>query len=225
MRVRIKSTYEIEKLFPFLENVGVLNNVESITIDLSAEGVYYDFSFKNTSSGSEFEFIDQFILATRRADFLSLLPVNELPEGITKPGIWLNSNNNKLTYFNGTDNEDISGVSSININSFPFISTEDIPKFSLICATGDLANTNELIDYDRILGIALDDTPLGSEGRYVNIGEITNPSWNFLPGDVIYLNGKNLSKVPADSGFIYRVGLMRTPTIMVLCLQDYGILI
>lgn len=89
-----------------------------------------------------------------------------------------------------------------------FIAQEAITAYKVVTANGFQANSLNLLHRGKIIGIAISSVANGFGGTTVAIGEITNPAWVWVIGDIIYLNGTSLSTTPPSTGFIQPIGVV-----------------
>jgi hypothetical protein len=73
----------------------------------------------------------------------------------------------------------------------------------------------------KVIGLT---TAAQSEGVPATIqlaGEIENIAWNLVAGEVYYLaSGGEISQTPPDTGFVQRIGVAKTSTILVINLGE-----
>jgi len=96
------------------------------------------------------------------------------------------------------------------------LAIEDIPAFTTVTATGAIANSGNAAHRGKIIGVSSEAIANGFVGKLVNEGELTNPSWTWNRGDVLYLNGTALSTTPPTSGFLQKIGVARATTVIVV---------
>jgi hypothetical protein len=119
---------------------------------------------------------------------------------------------------NGIDGKDgADGGSGVGFN---LVAAEDLVAFAAVTITGRNANSSNLAHYAKIIGISMAAIASGFAGPVRDMGEITNPAWTWTAGDMIYLNGASLSKIPPTIGFSQRLGLAKGPTIIVVELGE-----
>lgn len=83
---------------------------------------------------------------------------------------------------------------------------ENIAAFEVVNADGSLADSSIVNKRDKVIGIALQAIANGFSGDYQSDGPITNPLWNFVKGDVLFLNGNTISNIAPTSGFSQMIG-------------------
>lgn len=90
----------------------------------------------------------------------------------------------------------------------PFVATENIPAFTVVTATGKIADSSNVVQHrGRIIGVCIEAVVSTFSGSAVTVGKITNPLWSWSIGDIIYLNGTSLSIIPTSTGFSQRIGI------------------
>lgn len=94
------------------------------------------------------------------------------------------------------------------------VATEDIPAFSVVTSKGKVADSGTVSGIEKVIGIAEADIDTGFSGRVTMIGEIDNPAWTFVAGDVIFLNGTSLSTTAPSTGFSQRIGTAKSDTVI-----------
>lgn len=107
-----------------------------------------------------------------------------------------------------------SGSDSVNL-----LATETLPAFVVVTATGARADSSNLAHMRRVLGITRAAIANGFVGSVASDGEVVNPAWAWNRGDVLYLNGTDLSTTPAASGFLQRIAVAQASTIVTMELE------
>lgn len=102
--------------------------------------------------------------------------------------------------------EDVLQQSSSTQVKVKVIATEKILAYKVATYTGVNANSSNTAHRDKIAGIASVEIDNGFSGYAVAEGEIQNASWSWTKGDIIFLNGTNLSITPPTSGFRVIIG-------------------
>jgi hypothetical protein len=90
--------------------------------------------------------------------------------------------------------------------------SENILAFEPINSDGTKADSSTVGKRGQLIGLALTNINNGFSGDAVLFGEITNPSWSFVAGNVVYLNGVTVSTTPPSTGFIQKIGTMKSNT-------------
>ncbi len=96
------------------------------------------------------------------------------------------------------------------------VAADTIPAFSTVTSGGRLGNSSNLAHFGKIVGPNAIAGVIGFPVDVQQIGELTNPAWTWSIGDVIFLNGTVLSKVPPSTGFSQFIGVARSATIIVV---------
>ena len=86
------------------------------------------------------------------------------------------------------------------------VAKEFLPAFSVVTDTGYVANSTSTIHRNIIMGVSIADIQSGHAGIVVMAGRIVNALWNWLPGDILYLNGTSISTICPISGFRVIIG-------------------
>lgn len=81
------------------------------------------------------------------------------------------------------------------------VAKEFIPAFSVVTDTGYIADSANVAHRNIIFGVSIADIKAGFAGIVVELGRVVNPAWNWQPGDILYLNGTNISIVCPSTGF------------------------
>lgn len=96
-----------------------------------------------------------------------------------------------------------------------FLATMTVPAYSIVTSRGEVADSTDIFDYDRVIGISPLAVGNGFIGQAVADGEVTNPSWSWSPNDKLFLNGTSISTTPPASGFCQLLGVARTATTVI----------
>ena len=110
---------------------------------------------------------------------------------------------------NGTD-----AISTIDV-----LAAEDLPAFTIVTATGLIADSSNTGHYGKVVGITTEDVALGFIAKVITDVEVTNDAWSWSPGDHIFLNGTTLSTTPPTTGFCQMVAIARNANIIVVKLE------
>lgn len=112
------------------------------------------------------------------------------------------------------------GVTEINVNSYSYTETyritEDIVvpnptlAYTLINVDGTISDSSIIIKRGKAIGITLEDTQPGFAAKVVTSGRIENFSWTWTQGDMIYINGTQLTNYPPSVGFIQSIGIAKS---------------
>ncbi len=86
------------------------------------------------------------------------------------------------------------------------VAINSITAFTVITSTGTPADSTNVFHKNKIAGIATDDCLPGFVCNAIDQGEIENPAWGWTRGDIIYLNGTNLSTIMPSTGFRVVIG-------------------
>jgi len=89
---------------------------------------------------------------------------------------------------------------------------EDLPAFSVIIATGKIADSSDTTHQGRVIGITLGSILSGAVGQFVSEGTVENPAWSWTPGDILFLNETSISITPPAIGFSQQVAVAETST-------------
>jgi hypothetical protein len=89
---------------------------------------------------------------------------------------------------------------------------EDLPAFTVIVATGKVANSSDASHQGRVIGITLGAILSGQTGQFISEGTVENPAWSWTPGDILFLNGTSISTTPPILGFSQQVAVAETST-------------
>lgn len=97
-----------------------------------------------------------------------------------------------------------------------FVAAETIPAFEVVTADGHRADSSNLLHRLKVIGISTTALNSGFAGEAISCGEIINPSWAWVIGDRVYVNGTSLSTVPPTSVWSQEIGIaVRADTLMV----------
>ena len=92
------------------------------------------------------------------------------------------------------------------------VATEDLPAFAVVTSKGKNADSGIISGIGKVIGITDDAIPNGFSGTVTAIGQITNPAWTFVNGDVLFLNGTSLSTTAPSIGFTQRIATAKNNT-------------
>jgi predicted RecA/RadA family phage recombinase len=101
----------------------------------------------------------------------------------------------------------VGGVSAVDL-----LAAADLSAFTVVIANGNIADSNNMAHCGHVIGIALSNIAAGFIGVVATSGEVTNPAWTWLRGDVLYLNGTALSTTPPSSGFLQQIAIAQATT-------------
>jgi len=100
------------------------------------------------------------------------------------------------------------------------VATENITQYKAVTSNGKLADSVNLTHRGKVVGISLQTVLSGISFRVVTEGEIINNTWTWVAGDIIYLNGINLSTIAPSSGFIQKIGKAKNNTTIIVQLGE-----
>lgn len=94
---------------------------------------------------------------------------------------------------------------------------DTVSAFDVVTSTGKKADSTNTAYKDKVIGLATTAITGATSGLVRNYGQITNATWTWSPGDVLYLNGTALSTTaPTASGFVQEIARALTSiTIMI----------
>lgn len=117
--------------------------------------------------------------------------------------------------FIGTEQEWLDSLKGSG-SAIQIVAAENLLKYDVVNIDGTKADSSILNKRDFAIGLASENINTGFSGSIDTEGEITNPLWTWTTGDVLYLNGNSISKIPPSSGFIQRLGVAKAATIIEL---------
>lgn len=85
--------------------------------------------------------------------------------------------------------------------------SESIPEFKLITANGLKANTDLARE---AIALSIKNVPNNTTDKFLLLGLVKNPLWNFTPNEKLFLNGENISHTIPTTSFIQKVGIAIT---------------
>ena len=125
-----------------------------------------------------------------------------------------------------TPDEVVVGVSEVGQKGDPgnpgeiltiqVVASATILKYDFVNADGTKADSAVITKRGWLIGMASANIAIGFSGPLLWAGEVSNPAWTWVVGNILYLNGSSLSTVPPSSGFIQRVAVAKTETIIEL---------
>jgi hypothetical protein len=104
------------------------------------------------------------------------------------------------------------------------ISDVALTAFTVVTIAGVPASSNNLAHVNKIAGVLTTSVPEGYEVDAVAEGEVTNPSWTWDAGMVLYLNGTTISQTPPTTGFVVKIGQALTTTMIYVHLSESVVL-
>ena len=73
----------------------------------------------------------------------------------------------------------------------------------------------------KVIGLTTAAQPEGVPATIQLAGEIENPVWHLTPGEVYFLvAGGEISMTPPESGFVQKIGVAKTSTVLVINLGE-----
>lgn len=111
-------------------------------------------------------------------------------------------------------------IGSGNMPNVEFVASENILKYDLVTVDGFVADSNNLTHANKVLGMAVADTNTGFTGEAITYGEVVNPAWTWVIGDILFLNGTSLSTTPPSVGFSQEIAKALTPTSILIDLNE-----
>lgn len=106
-------------------------------------------------------------------------------------------------------------ASTVTVNA-----QEVILAFSPVTVTGREADSANLAHFGKVVGLAVSSTASGFSFPVVVTGEVTNPSWTWVAGNLIFLNGPGLANTPPGSGFSQKIGMAKNSVTVVVELGE-----
>ena len=87
------------------------------------------------------------------------------------------------------------------------LAVDSLPAFKAATSNGKRADSANLAHLQKVIGLVLEDVSPGFKGAIAQDGDsVINSLWTWTRGDVIFLNGMNLSTIAPGTGFIQRIG-------------------
>jgi hypothetical protein len=102
------------------------------------------------------------------------------------------------------------GPNGLNGNLSEIVASESLTAFSVVNGDGTKSDSTNILKRGQAIGIVTENINSGFSGEVVLFGEITNNSWNFTAGQILYLNGTTISATAPSTGFIQRLGVAIT---------------
>lgn len=81
-----------------------------------------------------------------------------------------------------------------------------VSAYKVVTSTGYQADSNNLAHRDKVIGFTFESVGSGFSTKIKTSGEISNPSWSFNAGDIIFLNGTDISTSAPSTGFSQELG-------------------
>lgn len=82
------------------------------------------------------------------------------------------------------------------------------------------ADSSVVADIGKLVGITTGAVSMGADAVVLTSGEITEPSWTWVPGPVYLGLTGLLTQTPPATGFIQVVGIAMTATVLLVRIQD-----
>lgn len=102
-----------------------------------------------------------------------------------------------------------SGSTQSNAVITEIVAINNITAFKAVNGNGTESDSSNVMEMDKCIGVSKATILAGFSGEVVTSGDITNPSWSFGTGNVVYLNGNNLSLTHPISGFCQIIGVSK----------------
>lgn len=97
---------------------------------------------------------------------------------------------------------------------------QTIAAYLPINSDGVLADSSLITQRGKLIGLTIEPINLGDAGDVVTQGEVDNPSWSWIAGDRLFLNGTTISNTPPVSGFVQRIGTAKSSTKINIEIQE-----
>jgi hypothetical protein len=115
--------------------------------------------------------------------------------------------------------ESISGLIQPD-NDVDVLAVDDLPKFIIATADGKIANSSDITQMGKVLGIVWVAAHPGFMSRVRILGQIENTAWSWAPGAILYLNGTSISATAPTTGFSVKIGYASAPTKIIIELGE-----
>lgn len=112
-----------------------------------------------------------------------------------------------------------SKVDNVEKVAVEVIASESISKYQLVTVDGTVADSSNLGDITKIVGVSLEDADSGDTIMVQTFGEIVDNSWSWSSGP-LFLNSTSLSQTPPTSGFLLFVGIAQNTHKVLISIQD-----
>lgn len=89
-----------------------------------------------------------------------------------------------------------------------------------VTVDGHVADSTEVSTLNRLIGLSVTEVSPGEPVSVLVSGRIENIGWAWAEGDLIFLNGKQLSTSAPSIGYIQQVGKADTPTSIILSISS-----
>jgi len=119
---------------------------------------------------------------------------------------------NNLLKGDGAGNAANSNITSGN----DIAMVDTVPSFVICTADGKRADSANVAHYGKISGITLVGVTSGFIANLIDFGEIVNGAWSWTAGQILFLNGQNISTTPPSTGFCQMVAIARNPTTIIM---------
>ncbi len=103
-----------------------------------------------------------------------------------------------------------------NLAQTEVVFTDDVPAYYVVTSTGVAASSNDVTHIGRVVGIITENAQAGKSQIVIVSGMIINPTWSFIPGSPVYLNGNTLSNTAPSSGFVQRIGVATSANTLIV---------
>lgn len=87
-----------------------------------------------------------------------------------------------------------------------YLAATSITAFKVVTSTGQIADSDAVLQRNKIIGISTTNVLSGFTGKAKGFGSIINPAWMWSIGDKIYLNGTSLSTTAPSTGYSQLIG-------------------
>ena len=83
---------------------------------------------------------------------------------------------------------------------------ENLPIYTVVTIDGYIADSTDITQINKILGITTEATNTGLACKILTFGYIQNLNWNFLQETKLFLNGTMIDVIPSNIGFVQEIG-------------------
>lgn len=145
--------------------------------------------------------------------------VEVLPTAVAEVVEVLTPNISSVIEIINTGPQGPSGSGGTGDVTIAVLAAEDLAPYIMVTVQGNVANSNNVAHYNKVMGITTEETLTGSIAQLVADTEVTNDLWTWSPGAKLFLNGTSISATPPSSGFSQLVAVARNANIIIMRLE------
>jgi hypothetical protein len=114
----------------------------------------------------------------------------------------------------------VQGQQGIAGNISEIVATQNIPAYCIVNGDGTRADSSIVNKRGKAVGITIENINNGFSGNIIQFGEVENLLWTWNAGDILYINGQNISTTAPSIGFNQIIAVAISSTKIDLNIQN-----